>query len=400
MDHVSPEDDSLVRADWRLASQALAGFWALHLACRTMIAAVQGNLAQLLDPSLWASLSFAFMLSVGLCLLLRTVRRRGLRFGLALTALVSAPVSVIYAATEFAFYYHLSPDMRGGTEIRPDGTVVTQDRSGNVTYRQPGNGAVSHVRLAPLQERVLAAGPANVATNSTGWYFFYFGLGALYVGLSSAVRLRQAERRAAAYERLAHASQLRALRYQVNPHFLFNTLNSLSALILMRRIESAEEMILNLSAFFRSTLDIDPTAEISLREEIRLQQLYLDIESARFPDRLRIDLAIPDELWHVQVPALLLQPLVENAVKYGVAASPTPVTVRIAAYRCDERMVLTVENEAPEAREADRPAGTGVGLGNVRERLAARFGDEATSAAARHDDGIFRVRLDLPMVLT
>ena len=130
-----------------------------------------------------------------------------------------------------------------------------------------------------------------------------------------------ADQRAAVFAREAQEAQLRALRYQINPHFLFNTLNSLSSLVLTKRTETAEQMLMNLSTFFRATLSADPTADVPLEEEIKLQRLYLDIEQIRFPDRLTVEIDVPDELLDARVPVLILQPVIENAVKYGVARS-------------------------------------------------------------------------------
>ncbi len=152
------------------------------------------------------------------------------------------------------------------------------------------------VKLSPVKQRLRAGAIRTITANASGWYFFYFGLGCFFVGMSSARRLREAERRAAEFERLAQSAQLRALRYQVNPHFLFNTLNSLSSFIMTRRNDEAEAMILSLSAFFRSTLAIDPTDDVTLKEEIALQRLYLDVERARFPDRLEVSVDIPIHL--------------------------------------------------------------------------------------------------------
>ena len=109
------------------------------------------------------------------------------------------------------------------------------------------------------------------------------------------LRARRSARRASS-PREAQEAQLRALRYQINPHFLFNTLNSLSSLVLTKRTETAEQMLMNLSTFFRATLSADPTADVPLAEEIKLQRLYLDIEQIRFPDRLTVEIDVPDEL--------------------------------------------------------------------------------------------------------
>src|SRR3546814_13069035 len=128
--------------------------------------------------------------------------------------------------------------------------------------------------------------------------------------------MRTVEQRANAYRLEAKNAQLRALHYQVNPHFLFNTLNSLSTLVMRGAKADAEAMIMNLSAFLRSTLTIDPEQSVGLDEEIALQRLYLDIEQARFPARLHVDVDIPPNLEHAVVPVMLPQPIIEKASKY------------------------------------------------------------------------------------
>src|SRR5690606_13935264 len=146
-----------------------------------------------------------------------------------------------------------------------------------------------------------------------------------YLALCYAAAVRGAEREAAGFRAAAQAAELRALRYQVNPHFLFNTLNSLSSLVMTDKKEEAERMIINLATFFRTSLTGDPTEDVPLYEEIRLQRLYLDIETVRFPDRLKVEVDVPDPLRTACVPGLILQPIVENAVKYGVSRARRPV---------------------------------------------------------------------------
>jgi LytS/YehU family sensor histidine kinase len=197
----------------------------------------------------------------------------------------------------------------------------------------------------------------------------------------------------------AQAAQLRALRYQINPHFLFNTLNSLSALVLRRRTEEAERMIANLAAFFRASLTPDPTEDVPLSEEIRMQQLYLDIEKVRFPERLLARFEIAPEAARASVPGLILQPLVENAIKYGVSRSSRPVTVAIRAHGEDGRLHLIVEDDGGAFGElaAAEANGHGVGLRNVCERLAARFDGAAECRYGALPGGGFRVDLVLPL---
>src|SRR5206468_5538447 len=206
------------------------------------------------------------------------------------------------------------------------------------------------------------------------WLFFFIGWSAFYLAAEAQADALAAHRRVADAESAAQAAQVRALRYQVNPHFLFNTLNSLSSLVMTGRTDRAETMLLALSTFFRTSLSIDPGADVTLAEEIGLQRLYLDIEMARFPDRLTVEIDVPPELEKARLPALLLQPIVENAIKYGVSKSRKSVAIRIAARHTDNRqMVLEVSNRLKHGGKDELPAatheGTGVGLSNVRQRL-------------------------------
>ena len=148
------------------------------------------------------------------------------------------------------------------------------------------------------------------------------------------------------------------------------------------RADRAEEMLMALSTFFRTSLSMDPSVDVSVSEEIALQRLYLDIEQVRFPNRLDVNIDIPDDLAAVRVPALILQPLVENAIKYGVSATTEKVELSIRARRLDGgRMQLDVTNRAlgGRSKKARAPThqGTGLGLANVSERLRAHFGDRA-----------------------
>jgi LytS/YehU family sensor histidine kinase len=192
------------------------------------------------------------------------------------------------------------------------------------------------------------------------------------------------------------------LRYQVNPHFLFNTLNSLSSLVMSGRPQEAEEMILKLSTFFRSSLSLDPSADVTLAEEIALQSLYLDIERVRFPKRLKVEIDVPANLESARLPALILQPVVENAIKYGVSATRDKVVLTIAAREAGPGRVRLEVTNSGKAIKKERPrengfAGTGVGLSNVCERLRARFGNAAHCVFGPTDEGGYRVVMTLPL---
>jgi two-component system, LytTR family, sensor kinase len=234
-----------------------------------------------------------------------------------------------------------------------------------------------------------------------GRYFLLLAWAALYFALANAEQARGAERREGEYRRAAKAAELRSLRYQVNPHFLFNTLNSLSALVLTGKAQAAETMIQTLSTFYRRSLAGDPTGELALAEEIEQQQLYLAIESMRFPKRLVARFDIPAELAGAQVPGMILQPLVENSVKYAVAVTVQPVTVTISARAEYGRLVLTVTDDGPGAKSGDTGlgAGFGIGLANVRDRLEARFGSDASLSSGLADGGGYCTIIRLPLVI-
>lgn len=226
------------------------------------------------------------------------------------------------------------------------------------------------------------------------WFWFYFCWTTAYLAFSYSLAVQEQERRAAALMAEAREAQVRALRYQINPHFLFNTLNAIAALV-RDAPARAEEMVMQLSDFFRRSLAINPMEDITLAEEVELQRLYLEIERTRFPDRLGFNVTLEEGSAAAKVPALLLQPLVENAVKHGVARSEASTAIRIAARVDDDALEITVENDA---QSAGAPAsGESVGLANVRDRLRSRFGDEAELDAERLPSGGFRNVLRLPL---
>ncbi|HYI49184.1 MAG TPA: histidine kinase [Allosphingosinicella sp.] len=196
-------------------------------------------------------------------------------------------------------------------------------------------------------------------------------------------RAEQAEAEAARAEAEAARAEAAALRLQLNPHFLFNTLNSLSSLVTLGRKDEAEAMIQALGDFLRASLHADPMADVSLDEEIETIDAYLGIESMRFGDRLGIEIDIAPGLGEARVPNFILQPLVENAIKHGVAAAGGRAKLKIAAARVEGGVVLSVTNGRDGAAgDAEPRPGTGIGLANIRQRLAIRYG-----ARARLDTG-------------
>jgi LytS/YehU family sensor histidine kinase len=198
----------------------------------------------------------------------------------------------------------------------------------------------------------------------------------------------------------AQQAQLAALRYQLNPHFLFNALNSISALIVTRRNDDAERMTDKLSSFLRTSLNADPGELVPLEEELALTEEYLDIESVRFGERLEVSVDCAPGACEVLVPSFLVQPLVENAIKHGVAPSRDPVRIDIHAAVQDSALEIRVCNSISADAEAARgpknvPSRTGVGLENVRRRLEAVYGS-AASLNAGSVDGTYVATISIP----
>jgi hypothetical protein len=231
-------------------------------------------------------------------------------------------------------------------------------------------------------------------------YIMVFGVNMILFHVNYARRAGiQQERRIAEANMAAQQAQLAALRYQLNPHFLFNSLNSISALIVTGRNKDAEAMTNRLSDFLRSSLNADPSELIPLDEELALTEEYLEIESVRFGERLVTSVDCAPDACAALVPSFLVQPLVENAVKHGVARSSAPVEIEIRATIVEGRLLITVANcLAPadaDAQEAQFNAGAGVGLANVRRRLEAVFGKRA-SLTAGAADGRFVATISIP----
>ncbi|WHU04032.1 histidine kinase [Sphingomonas sp. NIBR02145] len=230
------------------------------------------------------------------------------------------------------------------------------------------------------------------------WQFALLGAAFTVIEANNLARLRERElaavREAASRaEAAATAARLAALRYQLNPHFLFNTLNAISSLIVTRDYKPADAMLAELSEFLRATLAVDPDAVIALEDELATLQHYLEIESIRFGDRLAVEFVCPPELEDALLPGFTLQPLVENSIKYAVATSAVPVTIRVEARVEDSHLVITVEDDGTGG--AAKP-GTGVGLANVRQRLEALYGDQGSLETARRSPG-FLSTLRLPL---
>jgi two-component system, LytTR family, sensor kinase len=222
------------------------------------------------------------------------------------------------------------------------------------------------------------------------WTGIYFGI-KYYESLQ---QQREATLRAAT---LAQEAQLKMLRYQLNPHFLFNTLNAISTLILDNENRTANQTVMRLSEFLRYTLDQDPMKKVTLRQEIEAMNLYLTTERLRFGERLQLEFAIEERALEALVPSLLLQPLIENAVKYAVSPAERGGTIRIEGRARGSMLELAVADDGPGLNTGAAPgAGRGVGLRNSRERLAVLYEERHRFATFDNKPGL-RIEIGLPL---
>jgi hypothetical protein len=233
-------------------------------------------------------------------------------------------------------------------------------------------------------------------SNFISFSWLYGLLGTTYVILQTNAAMRERELQLVEARALAQTAQLTALRLQLNPHFLFNTLNAISSLIVTGRNRDGEAMLSKLCDFLRTALGADGKASVTLGEELETLQTYLEIEAIRFGDRLTVDFICPEELLELPVPSFILQPLVENAVKHAVAPTSRPVIVRVAARREGEDLILSVSDNGGNALGRGRARGTGVGLANTRRRLEVLYGARGRVETMPHEEGFVAiVRLPL-----
>ncbi|WP_333679714.1 histidine kinase [Dyella sp.] len=238
-----------------------------------------------------------------------------------------------------------------------------------------------------------------VFTGMQTMWFLLMTYSAMYLGIGYYLSTQQEGKRALAATALAKEAELRALRYQLHPHFLFNTLNAISTLVVDQHTHEATRMIARLGDFLRATLDGNAAHEVALADELSLTEHYLDIEKVRLGDRLAIARQVGPETLHAAVPYLLLQPLVENAIRHGIAPRRQGGKLEITAARVDDRLHIHVHNDGithrPEhgSREASKSA---VGLRNVQERLRRLYEDDHRLAIEFSEDGHCQVFIDLP----
>jgi sensor histidine kinase YesM len=221
---------------------------------------------------------------------------------------------------------------------------------------------------------------------------------ALYYAINYFVRAEEQADQMMRLEAQATSAQLTMLRYQLNPHFLFNTLNSISTLVLLKQTDQANAMLSRLSSFLRFTLINEAAAKVPLTQEIETLKLYLDIEKMRFEERLRTFFTIEPAVQDALVPSLLLQPLVENAIKYAVTPKEEGADISVVAQLVGQRVRITVSDTGPglQPGQQDYSLSTGVGMANTRERLLQAYGDDQRFEHYVKAGGGFEVLLELP----
>jgi two-component system, LytTR family, sensor kinase len=224
------------------------------------------------------------------------------------------------------------------------------------------------------------------------------GWSALYYAINYFVRAEEQADQMIRLEAAATSAQLTMLRYQLNPHFLFNTLNSISTLVMLKQTDQANAMLSRLSSFLRFTLINEAEAKVTLAQEVETLKLYLDIEKMRFEERLRTEFTIDEDSKDALMPSLLLQPLVENAIKYAVTPQEEGADISIIAQRTGERLRIIVSDTGPglQAATPDPKLSMGVGMANTRERLLQAYGEEQRFDHYARSGGGFEVVLELP----
>ncbi len=224
--------------------------------------------------------------------------------------------------------------------------------------------------------------------------FIYWAVVGVSHGLEYYRRYREREVRAIELEKLLAQARLQALRSQLNPHFLFNTLNSISSLM-HKDVDAADRMLVRLSELLRLALGNVETQEVPLRDELEFLRRYLEIEQIRFGPRLEVGFNTPDDTLDLPVPNLLLQPLVENAIKHGIAPRKQPGRIEITAHRDGKELLLAVLDNGTGGSQGTR--GAGVGLANTQARLDHLYGSRHGFESGPQESGGFAVRIRLPL---
>ena len=327
---VRPFFENKARAFWTLQ----AAGWSGYLVLRSVVGISNGFSLEKIIPVIIEAI-LGYCITLLLSTLYGYYRRIPRIMGVFLTLATLAAATFLYAALNaFSFSF------------------ITTTQPGVTVTLLIGNLFITFVVLA-------------------GWSALYFAINYYLIVESQIDEMR-------ALELQASSAQLAMLRYQLNPHFLFNTLNSISTLVLLKQTERANAMLSRLSAFLRYTLANEPTAHVTVAQEVETLKLYLEIEKMRFEDRLRPSFEIDPRAERARLPSLLLQPLVENAIKYAVTPQEEGAEIRVDVRLVGQRVRIAVSDTGPGLHETRHSSSvsTGVGLSNIRERLAQAYGPD------------------------
>ena len=343
------------RATDRNAILFAAGVWAAELlqwALRSWSNDTLDGVVMALEKVVYNLIAFA--LTSGIWLILRGRRRyTGWGFVLAATPLIFL-ASALNTVLSWGLYYLYNP--------LPD--------------------------PIPLSLEWIRAAPQPLS------YLWVFLTWACFVAtMVGSAEVRERERALAESEKAVQDARLRALRYQVHPHLVFNSLNSIAALLDAREYGAAQHTLQLLSGFLRNTLAASSENMVSLHSELESQETYLAIETVRFADRLQVMFSVDPGVRQALVPTLILQPLVENAVTHGLGRSLRGAAIEIGARRVGDRLQLWVQDDA--MADGPRRPGMGIGLDNIRSRLSTQYGGDATLVAGPTGSG-WRSEIDMP----
>ncbi len=239
-------------------------------------------------------------------------------------------------------------------------------------------------------------------TRSTlGSFYILLSWSGLYFGSKYYQMLQVEKQNVLKANAVAHQAQLKMLRYQLNPHFLFNTLNAISTLILVEENKTANSMVSKLSEFLRYSLDKDPMKKVTLETEVQALQLYLAIEQVRFEDRLHLDFEIAEDCQKALVPSMILQPLAENAIKHAIAVQEQGGTITITVRRFADDLLVEVADDGPGAEiiQGNLHRESGVGLVNTRERLQALYSEKFSLVVSHNQPSGVKVNIRMPFQL-
>jgi LytS/YehU family sensor histidine kinase len=242
----------------------------------------------------------------------------------------------------------------------------------------------------PLSWSMVAAQAFEATIVLIAWSALYFGI--KHYGIFEEQRSRLV-----ASEAMAREAQLQALRYQLQPHFLFNTLNAISSLVVSKQPERATEMIAKLAGLLRTTLSFPEAHLVTLREELAVAEEYLSIEKVRFGPRLVVALSVTSEAYEAQVPRFLLQPIVENSIRHGIARCPNGGEVSITASVVEGHLRINIENDRTEGLMQSGDEGNGLGLANTRTRLEKLYGEQGSVKVGTAQNNRFLVLIQFPL---